>query len=67
MAHQFWLVRCPVCLKYETGADPPGSVEFSPTVQCVKCGAPCDASEGRFVLHPIRLTRPEPIDLLSVD
>lgn len=67
MAHQFWLVRCPVCELLETGAVPPGGVDYSPFVECIKCGAKCDASVGRFVLHPIRVKKEEEVDLLSVD
>lgn len=67
MAHQLWLVRCPVCQKMETGAVPPGGVDFSPFVNCCKCGAACNAEVGRFVIHPIRVKKQEPIDLLKVD
>lgn len=67
MAHQLWLVMCPACGRMETNAVPPGGTDFSPSVECIKCGSACDANVGRFVLHPIRRKKPEPIDLLSVD
>ena len=64
---QFWMVYCKKCNKAVTGAVPPGGIDFIPVVQCVTCNASLDANVGRFVLHPIRLRKQEPVDLLRID
>ncbi len=64
---QLWMVYCPRCNKADTGAVPPGGVDFSPIVRCVICSRKLDAKKGRFVLHPIRLKKQKEADLLSVE
>ena len=64
---QFWMISCPKCNKATTGAEPPKSADFVAVVPCNLCNEPLDAANGHFVLHPVRIKKPEPIDLLAVE
>lgn len=63
---KLWLVWCSSCGRSSTAATPPNHVDFVKEVQCVLCNRVLDAKKGRFVIRPIRVRKPEPIDLLEV-